>query len=176
MFRLRRALVLNDLRRVEVQGGNPRNFIGHKGRMSNGKLFPLTVTPFWSDSERPLLCKSCHCVRIFSQHISTFCDHCLGMQCDPSLEEDTRSDDGDSLPALYNRNDNSSSDDDFDDADDSGDDDDDSTVSVHDFDDDINVVIKDINGDQCHLLLCPSVTVTLVKEQYFTLVGLPAHQ
>ena len=107
------------------------------------------------------------------------------MQCDPSLEEDNSSDDGDSLPALYKRN-NSSSDDDSDDdddsgdnsddADDSGDDDDDSTVSVHDFDDDINVVIKDINGDQCHLLLCPSVTVTLVKEQYFTLVGLPAHQ
>ena len=113
----------------------------------------------------------------FSQHISTFCDHCLGMQCDPSLEEDNRSDDGDSLPALYKRNDNSSSDDDDDDSDDdndsgdgsdddddSGDDDDDTTVSVHEFDDDINVVIRDINGDQCHLLLCPSVTATLVKE------------
>ena len=168
---------MNDLRRVAVQLGTPHPFIGYKGRMSNGKFFPLAVTPFWSDSETPLLCKSCHCVRIFSKHVSTFCDHCLGMQSDPSLEENDRSDD-DSMPPLLKRHDNESSDDDDDDSDegDSGDDDDETTVSDNEFDDDINVVIKDINGDQCHLLLCPSVTVNLVKDQYFTLVGLPAHQ
>ena len=100
------------------------------------------------------------------------------MQCDPSLEEDDRSDD-DSIPVLFKRNDNDSSDDDddgSDDDDDSGDDDDDTTVSVNEFDDDINVVIKDNNRDQCHFLLCPSLSVTLVKEQYFELVGLRADQ
>ena len=66
-----------------------------------------------------------------------------------------------SLPALYKSDDDSVDDDD---SGDDSDDDDDTTVSVNEFDDDINVVIKDINGDQCHLLLCPFVTVTLVKD------------
>ena len=172
LFRLRRALVLNKLRRVGVQLGTPHPFIKYKGRMSNGKYFPSTVTLFWTDSEHPLLCNSCHCVRIFfSQHISTFCDHCLGMQCDPSLEENDKCDD-ESIPPLFTRNDDDSSDD----NDDSSDEDDDTTVSVNEFDDDINVVIKDINGDQCHFLLCPSLSVNLVKQQYFELVGLHADQ
>jgi len=79
LFRLRRALVLNDLRRVGVQLGTPHLSIGYKSRMSNGKYFPSVVTPFWNDFERPLLCNSCHCVRIFLQHVSNFCDNCLGM-------------------------------------------------------------------------------------------------
>ena len=143
--------------------------------MSNGAFFPSAVTPFWTDSENPLLCNSCHCVRIFSKHISTFCDHCLGMQCNPSLEVDDRGD-NDSMPPLFNRNDDDSSDDDDvsrDDDNESNDDDsDDETVSVNEFDDDINIVIKDINGDQCHFLLCSSLNVNLVKQQYFDLVGL----
>ena len=171
LFRLRRALILNDLRRVGVPLGTPHPVIEYKGMMSNGKYLPSVVTPFWTDSEHPLLCNSCHCVRIFSQHISTFCDNCLGMQCDPSLKEEDKCDD-ESMPPLFTRNDDDSSDD----NDDSSDEDDDTTVSVNEFDDDINVVIKDINGDQCHFLLCPSLSVNLVKQQYFELVGLHADQ
>ena len=46
LFQLRRALVLNDLRRVGVQLETPHPFIGYKDMMSNGKCFPSVVTPF----------------------------------------------------------------------------------------------------------------------------------
>ena len=63
--------------------------------------------------------------------------------------------------------------------DDNGDDEstlDDEIVSIYEFDDDFNVVIKDINSDQCHFLLCPLLSVHLVKKTYFNLVDLVVDQ
>ena len=63
--------------------------------------------------------------------------------------------------------------------DDNGDDEstlDDEIVSIYEFDDDFNVVIKDINSDQCHFLLCLSLSVHLVKINYFNLISLVVNQ
>ena len=92
------------------------------------------------------------------------------MQCDPTLpqsnseEEEDAECDNESMPRLFIRNDDDSSDDDNDSSDDESIINHDTTVSVNEFDDDINVVIKDINSDQCYFLLCPSLSVNLVKQ------------
>lgn len=143
--------------------GTPHPFLGYLGSLSNGKYFPSAVAPFWNDYERRLLCSSCHRLRIFPAHVSNSCDNCFGMNIDHSLvrvnnseeEEDSVDEDRvkgedndsdhdedcvqvDSDARLENniRDDESSPDDE--------------TVSVCEFDDDINVVNRDINGDQCH--------------------------
>ena len=84
--------------------------------------------------------------------------------------------DNESIPRLFTRNDDDSSDDDDDSSEDESIINDNTTVSANEFDDDINVVIKDVNGDQCYFLLCPSLNVNLVKQQYFELVGLNVDQ
>ena len=100
------------------------------------------------------------------------------MQCDPTLpqsnseEEEDAECDNESMPRLFTRNDDDSSDDDDDSSDDESIINDDTTVSVNEFDDDINVIIKDLNGVQFHFHVYSSLSVHLAKEHYFNLDGL----
>ena len=52
----------------------------------------------------------------------------------------------------------------------------DDTVSTNDFDDGVNVVIKELNGVECNLTMFPSLSVHSMKERYFHLVGLEVAQ
>ena len=53
----------------------------------------------------------------------------------------------------------------------------DDTVSENDFDDDVNAIIKELNGIECNLTMFPSLSVHSMKERYFHLFGLEvAHQ
>ena len=87
-------------------------------------------------------------------------DHALDR--DESGEEDSVSDD-ESMPGLFIRDDDSNNDELTVDDD---------TVSVNEFDDDINVIIKDLNGVQFHFHVYSSLSVHLAKEHYFNLDGL----
>ena len=74
LFRLKCSLVLNDLRRIDVQLGTPHPFFVIRGMSTrNGKFIHTEVVPFWFDSDQPLLCGSCHCVRIFFAHFYFLC-------------------------------------------------------------------------------------------------------
>ena len=70
LFRLKRSLALNDLRRIAFQLSTPHPFfVIREMSTRNGNCIPTEVVPFWLDSDQPLLCGSCRCVRIF------FCTH-----------------------------------------------------------------------------------------------------
>ena len=66
LFRLKRSLALNDLRRIAFQLSTPHPFfVIREMSTRNGNCIPTEVVPFWLDSDQPLLCGSCRCVRIF---------------------------------------------------------------------------------------------------------------
>ena len=74
LFRLKCSLVLNNLRRIDVQLGTPQPFFVIRGMSTrNGKFIPTEVVPFWLDSDQPLLCGSCHCDRIFFRTFLLLC-------------------------------------------------------------------------------------------------------
>ena len=165
LFRLKRSLVLNDLRLIDVQLDTPHPFfvIRELNPRNGTSIIPPKVDPFWLDSDQPLICGSCHYIRILNAHISIFCVQYIGIDSDPVLEHTQCSDgDDDSIPGLYSRYNYSETK--FIVNDD--------TLSVNEFQSDFTVIIKDLTGNQCRFNFSPFMSVNLVKGHYHRLHGL----